>query len=107
MWRMGTPDAPQAGLLTALMADHMARPFPEGVVKGMDYGRVDAVMVDADIHSWCQTIARGGTLSPEENDRFRELCHDLELSLEYFPDVGRPYYAALLEMAEVALGARQ
>lgn len=31
---------------------HLSEPFPSSAVRGLDYGEVDAVMIDADIIGW-------------------------------------------------------
>ena len=39
------------------MRRHMVDSFSDSVVKGMDYGEVDAVMIGADIYGWALTAS--------------------------------------------------
>jgi hypothetical protein len=45
------------------MGQQLDMPFPESVIKGLDYGSVDALMIDADIFGWGLRVITGGQLS--------------------------------------------
>jgi hypothetical protein len=90
--------------LRALLDEHEQRPFPASVVKGLDYAGVDCVMVGADIYGWASRVAGGEALRSEERERFLALRTALASALPAFPDDARPYYATLVEIADIALG---
>jgi len=79
---------------------HMADPFPESVVKGEDYGEVDAVMIGADIYGWA---SRSDSLNALDRSRLRQAANELERSLQAFPADAQPYYQRLLRIARLAL----
>jgi hypothetical protein len=88
--------------LDELMAEHMHMPFPPNVVKGLDYGEVDPVMIGADIYGWAIKTC-DGRLSPIDRDRLVQARDELARSLDAFPAEARPYYEKVLEMAVAAL----
>lgn len=90
--------------LEELLSVHLADRFPESVVKGIDYGRVDPVMIGADVYGWAIRVARGGALSAVERERLITARDDLAASLATFPENARPYYETVLKLAEAALG---
>jgi hypothetical protein len=85
------------------MGQQLDMPFPESVIKGLDYGSVDAVMVDADIFGWALRVIMGGQLSGIARKRLRKARDDLAASLSFFPDDARPYYEVVLNLATAAL----
>jgi len=89
--------------LRELLDEHLKEPFPTSVVKGLDYGGVDCVMVGSDIYGWASRVARGEPLPAEECERFRALRMELVDALPSFPESARPYYEALVEIADIAL----
>ena len=89
--------------LRELLDDHSKQPFPTSVVKGLDYGGVDAVMVGSDIFGWASAIARGDALATDERSRLEELRTELAAALPAFPAQARPYYSALIDIADAAL----
>lgn len=90
--------------LAELLDQHRAEPFPSSVTKGIDYGEVDPVLIDADIYGWALTVVRGGSLSPVDADRLRHARDELIRSLDSFPDQARPYYERLARIADRSLG---
>jgi hypothetical protein len=85
-----------------LIRDHRAAPFPVGIDKGVDCGRVDPVMIDADIFGWAMRAA-DAALPSDDLERLRCARDDLESSMSALPQDARPYFARLLKMAELAL----
>jgi hypothetical protein len=81
----------------------MDAPFPDAVEKGETYGKVDAVLVDADISGWASRVAAGGRLDPIDAGRLRAMRDDLRASLPAFPPAARPYYETVLAVATAAL----
>lgn len=79
---------------------HLADPFPESVVKGKDYGEVDAVMIGADIYGWA---SQGESLDAHDRRRLRRAADQLEKSIRVFPADAQPYYQRLLRIARLAL----
>lgn len=63
--------------LQRLLAEHLATPFPSGVVKGRDYGCVDPVMIGADIYGWASRVSKGEALTSVDRDRLRLARDDL------------------------------
>lgn len=88
--------------LTSLLRSHFDAPFPTSVIKGEEYGRVDPVMIDADVYGWA-TRASGHSIDAQESERFRRAADDLAMSLCSFPKDARLYFTRLLLLAEVAL----
>lgn len=82
------------------MQNHMAELFPESVVKGEDYGEVDAVMIDADIYGWA---TRAGSLSADDRSRLMRARAELARSIPDFPEDARPYYERLISIATLTL----
>ncbi|MGH9159624.1 MAG: hypothetical protein ACRD2X_06520 [Vicinamibacteraceae bacterium] len=78
--------------LQRLLAEHLAAPFPTNVEKGIDYGTVDPVMIDADIDGWASKVSKGEVLTSADRDRLRVARNDLAQSLASFPEAARPYY---------------
>ncbi|MEO8696476.1 MAG: hypothetical protein ABI658_23385 [Acidimicrobiales bacterium] len=91
--------------LDDLLAQHRAEPFPASVVKGLDYGEVDAVMIDADIYGWASNASSSGGLSPTERVALQAARDRLARSLGEFPHDARAYYEMLLQLANLALGS--
>ncbi|MGW4486970.1 hypothetical protein ACWEOE_24370 [Amycolatopsis sp. NPDC004368] len=85
------------------LAEHIATPFPapDGV-RGEDYGSVCAVMIDADIYLLSQRVSRGELLADRQWNWLAECEARLQDSMSEFPEAGRPYYARLLRIAELA-----
>ncbi|MDH2415642.1 hypothetical protein [Nocardioides sp. CER19] len=81
---------------------HMADPFPASVEKGLEYGQVDAVMIDADIYGWA---TRAGSLSTADLSRLGQAADELQRSLSAFPPAAQPYYERLLRIARLTLAA--
>lgn len=82
------------------MRSHVAATFPASVVKGEDYGAVDAVMIDADIYGWA---SRADSLNALDRGRLSQAADDLERSLRAFPEDAWPYYQRILRIARLAL----
>jgi hypothetical protein len=82
---------------------HKAEPFPASVEKGLDYGEVDAVMIDADIHGWASFVVSGVRLRSDQRAGLRQAADELERSIPAFPVDARPYYEHLLRIARLAL----
>ena len=80
----------------------MQESFPETVERGRHYGRVDAVMIGADIYGWA-TRALPSRLYGTDKVRLRELAYDLSQSIDDFPADAQPYYERLLRIAHLAL----
>jgi hypothetical protein len=89
--------------LADLLEQHLAVPFPDSVTKGIDYGQVDPVMIDADIYGWASRVAAGAALSPLNTERLTNARDQLLGSLDAFPDQARPYYEHLVHIADLAL----
>jgi len=85
------------------MRRHMEEPFPGSVVKGEDYGEVDAVMIDADIYGWALRVSHQGTLSELDRSRLHQAADELERSISSFPTDAQPYYERVLRIARLAL----
>jgi hypothetical protein len=79
---------------------HRAEPFPTSVVKGDDYGEVDAVMIDADIFGWSM---QAESLSHEAKSSLAKARDELQQSIPEFPDAAKPYYERLVRIATLAL----
>ncbi|WP_144276298.1 hypothetical protein [Demequina sp. NBRC 110053] len=79
---------------------HLREPFPDSVVKGRDYGEVDAVMIDADIFGWA---SRAGSLTESDRAGLRHAGDELGRSLDAFPENARPYYERLIRIARMAV----
>jgi len=82
---------------------HKAEPFPDCMEKGRDYGEVDAVMIDADIHGWASHVASGVPLRGDQRSGLRLAADELERSISAFPEGAKPYYEQLLRIARLAL----
>lgn len=82
---------------------HSAEPFPASVEKGLDYGEVDAVMIDADIHGWASSVVSGGRLRADQRAGLERAADELERSLTSFPEDARPFYEHLLRIARLTL----
>jgi hypothetical protein len=82
-------------VLAEEMRRHMADPFPESVEKGLDYGEVDAVMIDADIYSWA---SRASELSALDRSRLSRAAGELERSISSFPPDAQPYFERVLRI---------
>lgn len=89
--------------LQELIIKHRNMPFPRSVDKGVDYGAVDPVMIDADIYGWALRLSGGAALSPHERAQLEAARADLAESLAFFPDDAQPYYETLLKLATAAL----
>jgi hypothetical protein len=89
--------------LASLLVLHRDEPFPSSVVKGVDYGEVDPVMIDADIYGWASSVADRGSLTAEVRGRLEAARDALQRSMTSFPEGARPYYEQLLEIASAAL----
>jgi hypothetical protein len=87
--------------LQHLLAEHLATPFPSGVVKGRDYGSVDPVMIGAD--GWASRVSMGEHLRSVDRDGLRLARDDLLRLLAAFPETARPYYEQLVRIATAAL----
>ncbi|QTE28368.1 hypothetical protein [Pengzhenrongella sicca] len=89
--------------LADAMTEHLAGPFPQSVTKGEDYGEVDAVMIDADIYGWAQTVLGGSALSPLDRTRLQLAAEELKQSISAFPSDAQGYYERVLAIAHLAL----
>lgn len=89
--------------LDLLLHEHRNTPFPDSVTKGVGYGEVDPVMIDADICGWASRVAAGSPLGGRERQALTEARGALERSLDSFPTAARPYYETLVEIAAAAL----
>lgn len=89
-----------ADSLAEEMRLHVSEPFPKSVVRGLDYGEVDAVMIDADIFGWA---TRAGELSALDRSRLGEAADKLQRSVDSFPPDARPYYERLVRIAQMTL----
>ena len=89
--------------LGTLLEEHRSDPFPDSIEKGVDYGSVDPVMIDADIYGWALGVAGGGHLSPTDRGRLLAAREGLAQSLLTFPEDAQLYYARLLAIADKAL----
>lgn len=83
------------------MERHLATPFPASVEKGLDYGAIDPVMMDADIFGWA---TRAGALSSDDLDRLSDAKYDLCRSIAHLPTEARPYFERLIVIADETLG---
>ena len=79
---------------------HMNDPFPDSIDKGIDYGEIDPVMIDADIYGWA---SRAAQLSPEDKVRLDQARAELNRSISTIPPDAQPYYVRLVRIAELAL----
>ena len=93
--------------LRELLELHRAEAFPSSVVRGVDFGGVDPVLIDVDIYGWALTTSEGGSLTPVETARLRRARAELDRSLDSFPDHARLYYERLVDIADRALGELQ
>lgn len=91
--------------LGPLLAEHLRTSFPAAVTKGVDYGEVDAVMIDADICGWALGVSLGVSLSSEDRRRLTDARDELSRSIPAFPFEARPYYQKLDDIADAALSA--
>ena len=89
-----------ADTLADEMRLHMAEPFPDSVEKGLEYGKVDAVMIGADIYGWA---TRAGSLSDLDLSRVRQAAEELQRAVAAFPPDAQPYYARILRIARLTL----
>ena len=89
-----------ADTLADEMRLHMAEPFPDSVEKGLEYGKVDAVMIGADIYGWA---TRAGSLSDLDLSHARQAADELQRSVAAFPPDAQPYYARILRIARLTL----
>lgn len=89
--------------LAPFLVQHRDAPFPTSVIKGIDYGEVDPVMIDSDIYGWASSVANGGHLADEARGRLATARDALQRSLVSFPENARPYYERLVEIASAAL----
>jgi hypothetical protein len=89
--------------LATLLAEHRSAPFPDNLVKGIDYGSVDAVMIGSDIYGWAVRVADGRGITAVQRERLRTARDELQQSLPAFPEDARPYYEMLVEIASAAL----
>lgn len=89
--------------LELILAAHLKDPFPDSIVRGADYGAVDAVLIDSDLYGWCRSVSESGSLGPTDARRFRQASDSLAVSLVTFPTTARAYYTRLLLAAELAL----
>lgn len=89
-------------VLQELIVEHGAARFPKIVVKGDDYGEVDAVTIGADIYGWALQ-SNGDSLTSDDRARLHAARDALQRSLVAFPDEARPYYAQLVALADAAL----
>lgn len=88
--------------LASAMLDHLAEPFPTSVVKGVDYGEVDPVMVDADVYGWALRVSRGECLTSAELTRLAHVADDLARSMASFPAPARGYFLRVERLARLA-----
>ncbi|MGH3481250.1 MAG: hypothetical protein ACRDQD_31080, partial [Nocardioidaceae bacterium] len=75
---------------------------PDSVEKGLDYGEVDAVMIDADIYGWA---TKAGSLSAPDRARLAQAADELQRSTGAFPPEAQPYYERLVRIARLTLAA--
>jgi hypothetical protein len=85
------------------LREHLAEAFPGVVEKGLDYGEVDPVMIDADAYGWALGVSRGARLSPVDRQRLGAAADELERSLSAFPPEAQTDYERLLRIARLAL----
>lgn len=81
---------------------HLAEPFPDSVVRGLDYGEVDPVLIGADIYGWA---TRAGSLTDLERSHLMRAADELKRSIGAFPPEAQPYYERILRIADLALAA--
>jgi hypothetical protein len=91
-----------ANNLTEEMRLHMAEPFPDSVEKGLDYGEVNAVLIDAEIYGWA---TRAASLSELDRTRLSQTADKLQRSIEALPPDAQPYYDRLLRIARLTLAS--
>lgn len=89
--------------LELILAAHLREPFPQSVVRGADYGSVDAVLIDSDLYGWCKSVIEARPLERTDAWRFRQAADQLASSLVAMPKMARAYYTRLLLAAELAL----
>lgn len=82
------------------MRRHLAEPFPDSIEKGLDYGEVDPVMIDADIFGWA---SRAKSLSALDRQRLTQAKDELERSIHALPPEAQAYYERLVRIAGLAL----
>ncbi len=88
------------------LAAHENAPFPDSVEKGINYGEVEPVMIEADIYGWAYSVAKGSSpLHPEDRKRLSQAADELERSVPTFPLEARPYYERILRIARLTLTA--
>ncbi len=89
--------------LESLMREHRAAAFPSSIEKGLDYGDIEPVLIDADIYGWALRVSQGTSLGTVERPRLEVARDDLARSLDSLPDEARPYYERLVSLANEAL----
>lgn len=89
--------------LAEAMLEHLAEPFPTSVAKGVDYGEVDPVMVEADVYGWALRVSRGERLTSEELMRLARVADDLARSMASFPAAARGYFLGVERLARLAV----
>lgn len=82
---------------------HMHDPFPESIEKGVVYGEIEPVMVDADIYGWGLLVSQGCSLSAIDRSRLQQAASELDRSLVAVPADARRYYERLFRIANLAL----
>jgi len=86
--------------LDSEMHIHRVEPFPDAIEKGLDYGEVDPVMIDADIFGWA---SRAESLSALDKKRLAQAKEQLERSIHVLPPEAQAYYERLVRIAGLAL----
>ncbi len=86
--------------LDSEMRRHRIDPFPDAIDKGLDYGEVDPVMIDADIVGWA---SRAESLSALDRQRLAQAEEELERSIHVLPAEAQPYFERLVRIARLAL----
>lgn len=89
--------------LSALLRQHFETPFPTSVEKGIEYGLVDSVLIDADIYGWASRVAAGEDLPETERRALMKARDELIASLDAFPHDARPYYEVVAHIGTEAL----
>lgn len=93
--------------LDEALSRHRALPFPSAVEKGRVYGRIEPVMIDADIYGWAETASTrrraGRGLDHEEVVRLRSARADLAASMAEIPASAASYYESVLTLADLAI----
>jgi hypothetical protein len=82
------------------MRRHRVEPFPDSIEKGLDYGEMDPVMIDADIFGWA---SRAESLSALDKKRLAQAKDELERSIHALPPEAQAYYERLVRIAGLAL----